>query len=134
MDIWTRDDRVGSRRPPVPHVALCVTEDVGPAVRSMVSGFGLETAGEVGRGLDAVGLAARVQPDAVILDLALAGEVGLKVISAIAAVAPRCRIIVVCAIDEWWTLALESGAHAVLGPGDLRDLSPLLADLIPSPA
>lgn len=65
-------------------------------------------------------------PDAVVLDIAMAGRSGLRLIAALHALAPRCRIVVLSELRAIDLSVIEAGAAAVVDPADLRPLTTAL--------
>ena len=86
-----------------------------------------EVVGEAADGREAIGLARRLAPDVVLLDLAMPGMGGLEALPRILAVAPSARVVVLTALDEpeLAGAALRQGAAAYLtkahDPGDILD-------------
>jgi DNA-binding NarL/FixJ family response regulator len=72
-------------------------------------------------------------PDAVVIDLAMAGRAGVRLISAVRALVPDCRIAVLSDLRAAPLIALEAGATAVVDPSDLRPLTAALRDDSVSP-
>lgn len=79
----------------------------------------------------AIGIAARHQPDAILLDVLLGGESGLDAIPSLMAASPRSAIVVMTgmATDVAMHLAYASGADAFVPKEDLRSVPGVLADL-----
>ncbi|HEX2027821.1 MAG TPA: response regulator [Nitriliruptorales bacterium] len=78
--------------------------------------------GRAQRGVEAVELAAARPSDVLLLDLAVAGPLGLRIIPAIHLAAPNCAVIVLSPLDTLDAASLEAGAFAVVGQRDLRGL------------
>jgi ActR/RegA family two-component response regulator len=86
--------------------------------------YGLEVAAVVASASEAIVAAERSKPGLVVIDLALAGELGLDVISALHAAAPGCAVVVVVP-PAFATLqfdAVASGAMTLVESSDLRPL------------
>ena len=80
---------------------------------------GFEIVGEAGNGLDGLELIASERPDAVLLDLAMAGLDGLKTIPKIRESAPDVKIVVLSLAGRSMTAdALAAGAHAYFGKSE----------------
>jgi len=72
---------------------------------------GLEVVGEAADGHEAVKLARTLEPDLVVLDLAMPGMDGLQVAQAVRAARPECAILVLSAFEA------EHAAEAALAAG-----------------
>lgn len=89
------------------------------SLRELLEDEGFEIVGEAGNGADGLELIAREQPDAVVLDLAMPGMDGLKVIPKIIEQAPDVKIVVLSLAGRSLQVdALEAGAHAYFGKGE----------------
>ena len=77
---------------------------------------GLAVVGEAGSGLTALELAGQLQPDQILLDLALPDVNGIEVARQLRQVAPHARVIVLSAYtnETYVRTALEAGAVAYL--------------------
>jgi ActR/RegA family two-component response regulator len=62
----------------------------------------------------------------VVVDLALAGAVGVRLIPVLRAVAPSCEVIAISPLDPVDLASVEAGAAAVVQPSDLRPLTSAL--------
>lgn len=71
---------------------------------------------------DLLGVAGGVQTRVVLLDLALAGVAGLRIIPALRAVAPDCDIVLLSSFGSLRTAAIQAGAYDLVDPCDLRQL------------
>ena len=117
---------------------VLVVEDVPELSRLLEMTFELdgrfECVGTATSGGAALDLAARERPDAVVLDLAIDGIDGIRVLPSLRAVLPDARIIVFTGRDdpELRARALEAGASAwILKGGDLNALLDELSEAIP---
>ena len=74
-------------------------------------------------------------PDLVVLDLAVAGDLGVRAIGAFRAAVPRCAIVVLSPFEALRAPALAAGAHAVVSNTgkDLRELEVWLLRLSERP-
>jgi DNA-binding NarL/FixJ family response regulator len=99
-----------------------VVDDVG-YIRSLFATFlrdaGIDVIGEGSTGFDAVDCAARLDPDVILIDLAMPGMDGLQAIPEIRRRAPMTQIVVVSgfAASRMASLALELGAAAYVEKG-----------------
>jgi DNA-binding NarL/FixJ family response regulator len=87
-----------------------------------------EVVGEACDGDEAVALASRLHPDAVVLDLALSGLDGLRVLPLLRLAAPETKIVVYTSFADPLTLAavLRSGADSYL------DVSTTWSEIVPT--
>lgn len=83
---------------------------------------GFEEPAVVARWADAVEQVAITSVDVVVVDLALVGALGLRVVTVMKAVAPACEVIIVSPLPHIDADALAAGAAAVVHPSDLRPL------------
>lgn len=75
---------------------------------------------------DAVEAAADLAVDVAIVDLALAGTVGVRVVPVLRSAAPGCEVLVVSPLSDIDLSPLEAGAAEVVAPTDLRPLAAAL--------
>lgn len=92
------------------------------AVEVILRRCGYHVIAEVGSAADAIVDARVGKPDAVVLDLALTGDLGLGALAALHAASPGCAVIVVSSFDTMRPAALEAGAYDFVGNSDLRAL------------
>ena len=80
---------------------------------------GLTVVGEAGDGAEAVTLAREIQPDIVMLDVAMPVMDGIEALPLILEAAPRARVVMLTgfATDEFRTKALAAGAAGYLEKG-----------------
>lgn len=108
-----------------------------PAVTALthaVVAAGYEVTSVVGRWPELLATVVESDADAVVLDLAMAGRSGLRLIAAVRALAPRCRIVVISELRAIDLASIEAGAAAVVDPADLRALTAALRDNGRTPA
>jgi diguanylate cyclase (GGDEF)-like protein len=81
---------------------------------------GVEVVGEAGDGREAVALARHLQPDVVLLDLAMPGMGGLEALPLILAVAPHAKVVVLSGLEpaDVAEVARARGAFGYLQKGD----------------
>lgn len=86
--------------------------------------YGMQLAARVTTAAEAVRVAATVKPDLVVIDLALAGDLGLGVVSALHEAAPGCTVVVVVppAFVGLQPEAVAAGAMTLVESSDLRPL------------
>jgi DNA-binding NarL/FixJ family response regulator len=92
------------------------------AVDVILRRCGYHVIAEVGSAAEAIVAAGVGKPDAVVLDLALTGDLGLGVLAALHAASPGCAVIVVSSFDTMRPATLEAGAYDFLANSDLRVL------------
>jgi DNA-binding NarL/FixJ family response regulator len=90
------------------------------SLRSLLTARGLEVVGEARDGRAAVELAHRLQPDVVLMDLAMPGLDGIAATRLISAEMPQVKVVILTGSDEDAKLfeAIKSGAQGYL----LKDL------------
>ena len=86
------------------------------SLRSLLTSRGFEVIGEAREGREAFELAQRLQPDIVLMDLAMPGLDGLAATRLISAEMPEVKVVVLTASDEDAQLfeAIKSGAQGYL--------------------
>ena len=86
------------------------------ALASLLTRGGFEVVGEAGDGAEAIELAARLQPELVLLDLSMPGVDGLTALPRLRAAAPGCEVVVLTASDTEENLlaAIRAGAAGYL--------------------
>ncbi len=103
--------------------------------RRVESREGLQVVGEAADGVAAVELASQLQPDLVMLDLAMPRMDGLEALPLIRAAVPGVRVIVLSGFNQS-TLAeraIEAGAdHYVVKGGSMRELLDLIENVLAS--
>src|SRR6185295_17992155 len=86
------------------------------SLRSLLASRGFEIVGEAREGREAFELARRLQPDVVLMDLAMPGLDGLAATRLISAEMPQVKVVILTASDEDAKLfeAIKSGAQGYL--------------------
>jgi signal transduction histidine kinase len=103
-------------------VRVLVVDDT-PALRALtravLDGTGFEVVGEAGDGLAGVNLAGELQPDLVLLDLAMPVMDGLEALPRMRAAAPGARVVIVSGFERraMESQVVEAGADAYLQKG-----------------
>lgn len=112
------DQRVGDS----PLRGLIVHDDpsLQRALGVIMERCGFQVAMVDGFASDAVRAAEAIRPDAVVIDLALSGDLGLLMIPAFRRVSPACMIVVLSPFTALRERARELGAMSVVDPRDLR--------------
>lgn len=116
-----------SPQPPAPRPllrGLCCNDDpsTGRAIEAILGRCGFEVVGQVCSAADTMVAAGLCEPDAVVLDLVLTGDLGLDALAALRAVAPRCAVVVISSLDTMAPAALDAGAYDFVDIADLRAL------------
>ncbi|HEX5963064.1 MAG TPA: response regulator transcription factor, partial [Gemmatimonadales bacterium] len=77
---------------------------------------GFEVVGEAATGLEAVGLAAKLNPDVVVLDISMPGESGLQIAARLRDTSPEPRVLILSMHDnaEYVLESVRAGAHGYL--------------------
>lgn len=121
--------------PPAPRRVLVVddAEDLRTLLHIKLDrSEGLEVVGEAGDGVDAVEQATRLQPDLVLLDVAMPRMDGLEALPLIREAVPGVRVVVLSGFNEETMArnALAAGAERYVVKGaPLRELVELLESL-----
>jgi len=121
-DDWARYDPTVHQQPnptaaPAPPPRVLIADDA-PAMRSALRGLledhGLSVIGEAADGLQAVTMAARLQPDVVVMDVRMPGLDGLQATTRITGAHPHIRVVVYSVFDsdETQHAARQAGAAA----------------------
>ncbi|MGH9842145.1 MAG: response regulator [Blastocatellia bacterium] len=98
---------------------------VRAGLRMLINGHpGLTVVGETGDCAEAVAIAAREQPDVIILDLDLGRSSGLDTLPQLLASAPRARVLVLTGVydREAHARAVELGASGVVRKDEAREI------------
>jgi DNA-binding NarL/FixJ family response regulator len=104
------------------------------AVRRLLDANGADVVGVVDRGIDAVAVSAQHRANLVVLDISLAGGLGLRLLSVLRAARPEVRIVVLTPFRTLDVAAVEAGADAVLEIDDLSGLREELHRLLHGPS
>jgi DNA-binding NarL/FixJ family response regulator len=106
---------------------LCAEATVPCAVLERTAAdAGFEVVGKVRHWSEAVERVADLSVDVVVVDLALAGSVGVRLVTVLRSAAPSCEVIVVSPLRDIDLASLEAGAAEVVHPTDLRPLATAL--------
>jgi ActR/RegA family two-component response regulator len=119
-------------RAPEPLTALLLCGDATvpcDVLLRTVTDAGVEVVAHEQRWSEAVHLAADLAPDVVIVDLAVAGSAGVRIVSVLRSALPGCEVVVVTPLPDLDTPAREAGAFEVVRPHDLRPLPAALGRL-----
>ena len=133
--------------PPLAGTVSVLLVDDTPTLRRLMrmalDGTGFDVVGEAGDGQAAVELAAQLEPDLVLLDLAMPVMDGLEALPLLRAVLPRVRIVILSGFDRraMESQVMDAGADAYLQKGQppavmldtLRDLFPEAQPPAPPP-
>ena len=88
----------------------------------MLEQNGVEVVATVGTGDQVVFAARATDPDLVILDLALSGALGLRLVRALREAVPDAAVVVLSPFESLRGAAVRSGALELVGLRDLRRL------------
>ncbi|HVM08839.1 MAG TPA: response regulator [Acidimicrobiales bacterium] len=92
--------------------------DMRLMVRAAVERAGHQVIDEAADGREGVGLAAALEPDAVVLDGMMPEMTGLEALPGLRRLLPGARIVMFSSIEDAHTAALEVGADAYITKGD----------------
>jgi DNA-binding NarL/FixJ family response regulator len=95
-----------------------------------VTDAGLEVIAEVGHWTEAVARIAELDVDVAIVDLSLAGSMGVRLIEVLRTADPSCEVVALSPLEEIDLVAFEAGASEVVQPSDLRPLTAALQRLV----
>lgn len=101
--------------------------DIQRAILVLLKQCGFETVAVACSAREAIRLAAHLRPDIAVIDVALAGVRGLRVVGDLTAVSPGCDVIVLSAFETLRERAMVAGAFALCGMSDRRELRRCLA-------
>lgn len=90
------------------------------ALRVIMERCRFEIVGVTGFPDESIPAALATRPDAVVFDLALSGDLGLKIIPAFLASSPACMVVVLSPFTGLRAQARELGAMGLVDPRDLR--------------
>ena len=109
---------------PRPPCALLCADDPGllHAVRVMLEQNGVEVVATVGTGSQAVFAARATDPDLVVLDLAISGALGLRIVGALRAGTPGAGVVVLSPFESLRRAAVGAGALDLVSVRELRRL------------
>ena len=113
-----------------PRLVLCEDD---PILRGWLTRLAADTevavVGATARWAEALELVVQHHADAVVVDLATVGRVGVRLIRALRRLAPECTVMVVSPFRAIDAVVLEAGAEVVVPPTDLRSLAAALREL-----
>lgn len=111
--------------------ALCWLDepDTRRAVGAILDRAGFHVVGEANSARPALVAAGAYKPHAVVLDLALTGDLGLAAVRTLHGVARDCAVVVMSSFDTMKPAALQAGAYDLVGHSDLRLLERCLQRL-----
>ena len=90
---------------------------------------GVEVAGVTARWAEALELVVQHRADAIVVDIATVGRVGLRLVWALRRLAPECAVLVISPFRAIEVGAREAGAVVVTSPTDLRPVAEALRAL-----
>ena len=109
---------------------VCVSDNVVKApVAHALDQRGFDVVAEVDRGIEALPVVAEYEPDVVVLDVALLGTLGVRLLSLITTLVSDVEIIVLGTLGTLNLAVLEAGARAVVPVEDLRAFSEAVSEL-----
>lgn len=102
-------------------------------IQVLLERCGCHAAGKVSSAAEAIVAAGHVQPDAIVVDLGLTGDLGLAAVARLDDACPGSAVIVVSSFDTMRLAALEAGAYDFVEHSDLRVLERSLRRLAAEP-
>lgn len=101
------------------------------AVEAILAGCGFEVVASVGSAAEALVATELSSPDVIVLDLALTGDLGLRVVAALRAAHSGCAVVVLSSFASLRRPALDAGAYDFVADAgaDLRELEGCLRRL-----
>ncbi|HVL99546.1 MAG TPA: response regulator [Egibacteraceae bacterium] len=116
--------RSASSEPPgdSPLRGLIVHDDVAVqrALAVIMERCGFQVVGVSGFPDDSIPAARATRPDAIVIDLALSGDLGLRIIPEFLQASPACMVVVLSPFTALREQSRELGALSVVDPRDLR--------------
>lgn len=113
-----------------PRLVLCEDD---PILRGWLTRLAADTQVEVvgvtARWADALELVVQHRADAIVVDLATVGRVGVRLVRALRRLAPECAVLVVSPFRAIEQVIRDAGAQVVALPTDLRPLATALREL-----
>jgi DNA-binding NarL/FixJ family response regulator len=113
-----------------PRLVLC--EDDAVMQRwclRLAADAGVEVVGATSRWAEALELVVDHEADAVLIDIATVGRLGIRLIRAVRRLAPGCEILVLSPFRGVDLAAIEAGAGAIADPSDPRPVAAALKRL-----
>lgn len=123
---------MGHGPPASPSVAVLLADaHVRPLVglQEAILRSGVELAATVEAWPALLGKVVHLRADVAVVDLALAGRAGVRLIAAIRVMVPSCEVVLLSELRGIDLAAIEAGAHTIVDPADLRPLTAALAEL-----
>lgn len=115
-----------------PTAIICASGGLEAVLDELVRAAGLDVTAVVDRGVDAAVEAARLSPNAVVIDLASAGSIGAQVVSLIHRLVPEAAVIAMVPFPDLAARVVALGATAALHEDELHLLPRLLFDQVES--
>jgi DNA-binding NarL/FixJ family response regulator len=123
---------VGTRQAPhlVPRLVLCEDDPVMQRwCLRLATDAGVEVVGTTSRWAQALELVVDQEADALLVDIATVGRLGVRLIRAVRRLAPACEVFVLSPFRSIDAAALEAGATAIADPSDPRPVATALKRL-----
>lgn len=118
-----------------PRLVLCEDDPVMQRwCLRLAADAGVEVVGSTSRWAQALELVVEVEADALLVDLATVGRVGLRLIRAVRRLAPACEVLVLSPFRRLDDATLAAGAGVVADPSDPRPIAVALKHLAGPPA
>jgi DNA-binding NarL/FixJ family response regulator len=113
-----------------PRLVLCEDDPVMQRwCMRLADDAGVELVGTTSRWADALELVVESEADAILIDIATVGRLGIRLIRALRRLAPSCEVLVLSPFRSIDLAALEAGASAIADPSDPRPVAVALRRL-----
>ena len=109
---------------------MCVADEaLQLQLRPTLHASGFAVAAQVDRGIDTLPAVADADPALVLVDVALVGTMGLRLLRMIKNLAPKATVVALSPFATINIAVLEAGADAIVPVDDLRHLQEILGDV-----
>jgi ActR/RegA family two-component response regulator len=120
---------IATREVTYPPTALVLCADASvpcEVIERTLADAGFEVVARVRHWSEAVERVTELAVDVAVVDLALTGSVGVRVVPVLRSASPSSRVIAISPLEDIDLALLEAGAAEVVRPSDLRPLSAAL--------
>jgi DNA-binding response OmpR family regulator len=118
-----------------PRLVLCEDDPVMQRwCLRLAADAGVEVLGVTSRWADALEMVVEHEADALLVDIATVGRLGVRLIRAVRRLAPTCEVLVLSPFRSIDLAAAEAGASTIADPSDPRPFAVALRRLASGPA